>query len=170
MILIKEKNEKKYSILIIFLIILVFGFCKSEKLITAPDFTLKDIKGNNVSLSDFRGKIVILNFWATWCPPCRKEIPVFIKLYEKYKNEGLIIIGISLDKEGKKVIIPFVKKFGINYPILIGTKEVENAYGGIRGIPTTFIIDKEGKIRKKHIGLPLNPEEFFENEFLKIKN
>ncbi|MCP2519925.1 TlpA family protein disulfide reductase [Candidatus Aminicenantes bacterium AC-335-A11] len=161
---------KRYlQLLIIFLLLLSFIFCKSEELTIAPDFTLQDINGNLVRLSDFRGKIIILNFWATWCPPCRKEIPIFIKLYKKYKDEGLVIIGISLDRGGKEVVIPFVKKYGINYPVLIGTSEVEEAYGGIRGIPTTFIIDKEGKIRKKHIGLPMNPEEFFENEFLTIK-
>jgi len=162
---------KKY---VVFLVSSLVAFllisCKSKELTIAPDFTLQDINGNEVTLSDFKGKVVVLNFWATWCPPCRKEIPVFIELYKKYKDEGLVIIGISLDREGKRVLIPFVKKFGINYPVLIGTKKVVDAYGGIRGIPTTFIIDKKGKIRKKHIGLPLNPREFFENEFLRIKD
>jgi len=162
---------KKYlSFSFLFLVVFLLILCKSEELTIAPDFTLQDISGKEVSLSDFKGKVIILNFWATWCPPCRKEIPVFIELYKKYKDEGLVIIGISLDREGEKVLIPFVKKFGINYPVLIGTKKVVDAYGGIRGIPTTFIIDKKGKIRKKHIGLPLNPKEFFENEFLRIKD
>jgi len=162
---------KKYVVFLVSsLVVFLLISCKSKELTIAPDFTLQDINGNEVTLSDFKGKVVILNFWATWCPPCRKEIPVFIELYKKYKDEGLVIIGISLDREGKKVLIPFVKKFGINYPVLIGTQKVVDAYGGIRGIPTTFIIDKKGKIRKKHIGLPLNPREFFENEFLRIKD
>ena len=161
-----------WALLLIMVIVFTLNFCttSNEDSSLAPDFALEDVNGNKVSLSDFKGKVIILDFWATWCRPCRIEIPFFVKLYEKYKDEGLVIIGISLDKEGKDVLIPFIKKYGINYPIVLGNTKVERAYGGIRGIPTTFIIDKQGRIRNKHIGVPKNFEEVFENEFLTLKN
>ncbi|MFQ6083532.1 MAG: peroxiredoxin family protein [Candidatus Aminicenantia bacterium] len=162
---------KRNKLIIVNLFILAFVLCgQAEKTFApAPDFTLPDITGKKISLSDYQGKIIILDFWATWCPPCRIEIPAFIELYNKYKQQGLVIIGISLDREGTKVLIPFIKKYGINYPILLGNKEVVKAYGGIRGIPTTFIIDQRGKIRNKHIGVPPNFKEVFKNEFLSLK-
>lgn len=119
----------------------------------APDFTLKDLAGNDVSLSNFQGKAIILNFWATWCPPCRAEIPHFIKLYEEYKDKGLVIIGISLDQGVDTVIKDFVAKYNITYPILRGNKEVIASYGGMAGIPTTFFINREGKIVNKIMGI-----------------
>lgn len=119
---------------------------------SAPAFTLQNINGENVSLSDFSGKMVILDFWATWCPPCKEEIPHFIELYEQYKDKGLAVIGIALDQGGVGVVKPFVQKYGIQYPILISDGQAAKAYGGINSIPTTFIIDSDGNIRKKYIG------------------
>ena len=116
----------------------------------APDFTLPAQDGKKISLSDYKGKVIIINFWSTWCPPCRKEIPDFIKLYNKYKDKGFIILGIS--SEDKARLKDFVQSNGINYPILIGDNSVAEAYGGIQYIPTTFIIDRKGKISKKFIG------------------
>lgn len=113
----------------------------------APDFTLKSTDGKTVKLSDYRGKVVIVDFWATWCPPCKAEIPDFIKLYSRHKDGGFQMIGISLDEGGLKDVVPFMKEYGINYPIVLGTEEVVSAYGGIRGIPTTFVIDKKGYVR-----------------------
>jgi peroxiredoxin len=131
----------------------------------APDFTLKDLNGNDVKLSDYDGKLVFVNFWATWCPPCRAEIPGFIKMYDQYKDQGLVILGISTDREGKEVVQPFVDKNKVNYPILFFNMDVINAYGGITGIPTTFIVNQKGEIVNKFVGFP--GDEAFEKEIEK---
>ena len=119
---------------------------------SAPSFTLRDLNGNQVSLSDFKGKVVILDFWATWCPPCVQEIPHFIELYEKYKEQGFAMVGISLDHGGVSVVKSFVKKYQVNYPILMTDGQVDKAYGNITSIPTTFVIDRQGNIRRQYIG------------------
>ena len=119
---------------------------------SAPSFTLQDLNGKQVSLSDFKGKVVILDFWATWCPPCVKEIPHFIELYEQYKDQGFAIVGISLDRKGISVVKSFAQKYRVNYPILMADGQVDKAYGGIPGIPTTFVIDSAGNIRQKYVG------------------
>jgi thiol-disulfide isomerase/thioredoxin len=119
----------------------------------APDFTLVNIEGKNVSLSDYKGKVVIVDFWATWCAPCRKGIPDLIDLQKKYKDK-LAVIGISLDMGNNKARVPdFVNKMGINYPIVYFNNKVLSDYGGIIAIPTSFIIDKDGNIIKKIVGL-----------------
>ena len=112
----------------------------------AADFTLTNLDEKTVKLSDFKDKIIILDFWATHCPPCRQEIPDFVKLYNKYKNKGLVIIGVSLDRGGVKGVQKFCQSKGVNYPIVIGNYEVTKNYGGIRYIPTTFIINKDGNM------------------------
>jgi peroxiredoxin len=119
---------------------------------SAPSFTLQDLNGKQVSLSDFKGKVVILDFWATWCPPCVKEIPHFIALYEQYKDQGFAIVGISVDSEGISVVKSFARKYQVNYPILMTDGQVDKAYGGIPSIPTTFVIDSAGNIRQKYVG------------------
>lgn len=134
----------------------------------APNFELPDVNGKKVRLSDFKGKIIILDFWATWCPPCRAEIPGFIELYNKYKDKGVVVIGISLDEGGVRDVVPFMKEFGINYPILIGNFKVTQDYGGIRGIPTTFVIDRKGNIRAKYVGY--RPKEVFERDIIMLLN
>lgn len=118
----------------------------------ARDFTLTSIDGKIIKLSDYKGKVLILDFWATWCPPCRAEIPDFVALQDQYGKKGLQIVGISVDQGGAAVVKPFAKENNINYPILLTDGKVEAAYGGIRGIPTTFVIDREGNIRNKYVG------------------
>ncbi len=103
-------------------------------------------------LSDFKGKVVVLNFWATWCPPCRREIPDFVALQKQYADKGLVIIGVSLDEDGAAVVKPFASKMGINYPVVMGDQKTAAAYGGIQVVPTTFIFDKSGKIAAQHEG------------------
>ena len=132
----------------------------------APDFTLSDIYGAKKSLSDFKGKVIILDFWATWCPPCKAEIPHFIELYKEYRNQGLEIIGVALDWNAQRVVAPFVQERGINYTVLLGKKDVTDLYGGIMSIPTTFIIDRNGGIRKRYIGY--KDKEIFEKEIKKL--
>ena len=117
----------------------------------APDFTLTDLDGKPVQLSALKGKVVLLDFWATWCPPCRAEIPHFIELYNSYKSQGLEVVGLSV-REKPEVVRAFVKEKDIPYPVAITTGQQEKAYGGIQGIPTTFLIDKKGRIAGKYLG------------------
>ena len=119
----------------------------------APNFTLMDINGNEVTLSDYKGKVVILDFWATWCGPCRMSIPDLISIQSEYQDD-LVIIGISLD-DGRTLgdVKPYANSVGINYPVVFGTMDVVNDYGNIYAIPTSFIIDQSGKIVTSHIGL-----------------
>ena len=133
----------------------------SNQALIAPDFTLADLDGNWVSLSELKGKVVLLNFWGTWCGPCRREIPAFIKLTEKYKKDGLEIVGITLTSGPPENIQSFSDKWGINYTLLTDiegneTQVVTAKYGQvtgqrITGIPTTFIIDREGYIRQRYV-------------------
>jgi peroxiredoxin len=116
----------------------------------APAFTLTDLNGKNVSLADFKGKVVILDFWATWCPPCRKEIPDFVTMQKEYGARGVQVVGVALDELPK--VQAFVQENGMNYPVLMGTDAVVARYGGIEGIPTTFIIDRKGKIVERFEG------------------
>ncbi len=119
----------------------------------AADFTLKDIDGKTVKLSDYKGKVVLLNFWATWCGPCRIEIPWFIEFQKTYKDRGFTVIGVALDDEGWEVVKPYVQEKQINYPVLVGDAVTEQAFGPIESLPTTLIIDKEGRIANAHVGL-----------------
>ncbi len=118
----------------------------------APNFTLVDTKGKKISLSKYRGKVVILDFWATWCPPCRRGIPDLIDIQKQYKNK-VAVIGVSLDTDTKKNVVPFIKNIGINYPIVYANEKIVNDYGNIEAIPTTFIIDKKGNITQRYVGL-----------------
>lgn len=130
----------------------------------APGFTLPDLNGKPVSLADFKGKVVVLDFWATWCPPCRREIPDFIKLQTEYGSKSVQIVGIALDEPGK--VQEFARQNGMNYPVLLGTQEISVKYGGIEGIPTTFIIDKNGKIANRFEAF--RPRAVFEEEIKKL--
>lgn len=112
----------------------------------APDFELKDINGKMVKLSDFRGKAVVLNFWATWCPPCKTEIPWFEDLQNRYGGQGLAVVGVALDDSSEADIAEFAKEMKMNYPVLLGKEETSDLYGGVDALPTTFYIDRSGKI------------------------
>jgi cytochrome c biogenesis protein CcmG/thiol:disulfide interchange protein DsbE len=131
----------------------------------APEFTLVDTKGKKISLADYQGKIVIIDFWATWCPPCRRGIPDLIEIQKEYKNK-VAVIGISLDTDTKKDVVPFMKNMGINYPVVYANAQVVQDYGNIEAIPTSFVINKEGKIVNQHIGL--TPKETYINEINKL--
>ncbi|HET9951508.1 MAG TPA: TlpA disulfide reductase family protein [Candidatus Eisenbacteria bacterium] len=126
----------------------------------APGYELADLTGKMVSNQEFAGKVVILDFWATWCPPCREEIPHFVQLQSKYRDQGLVIVGLSLDAGGAKDVAPFAEEHNVNYPMLIGNDDVAKAYGGVNSIPTTFVIDRTGKIVKRFVGF--TPPEVFE--------
>ena len=119
----------------------------------APAWKLQDLDGKTVSSDDFKGKVVILDFWATWCPPCRAEIPGLIDLQKAYGKQGLMVVGVSVDQGGTDVIKPFVEKFGMNYPVLVADDKVQQAFGGFDAIPVTLVIDRQGRIVKRHLGL-----------------
>jgi len=133
---------------------------------TAPDFTLADLSGSQHSLSDFRGKVVLLDFWATWCGPCRKEIPHLVKFYDAYSSQGFVILGVGLDKEAN--LSRFASEAGIRYIVLVDEKGVAGKPYGIRSIPRTLIIDKKGRIAFDHTGFPPGMEVEMEAEILTL--
>ena len=140
------------------LTVFVLSACGRSVPATAADLNLRDLNGNMVNLSDFKGKAIILNFFATWCPPCKQEIPDFIELQKEYGYKGFTMIGISLSRMSD--MQSFARDFGINYPVLIDDGYAAAVYGPIRSIPTTFIIDQNFKVVKKYIGS--RPKEVFE--------
>ncbi len=128
----------------------------SAAALPAPDFTLKDVADNELRLSDYKGKVVILNFWATWCGPCRFETPWLVELREQYHKRGFEIIGVSvdsLDEYDPAEVAAFIKEHKVSYPIVMATKEMVSAFGPVTGLPTTLVIDRQGKIRYRHRGL-----------------
>lgn len=154
--------------LILVVTLLLLGACTKSGAIeigeNAPDFTLQGMDGKTVSLSDFKGKVVILDFFASWCPPCREEVPDFIALQKSYSSSGFSMIGVSLvNLQDSK---DFAAKVGINYPVAIDDGKVSNIYGPIRSIPTTFIIDKNSKIVKMYIGY--RSKDAFENDIKEL--
>jgi thiol-disulfide isomerase/thioredoxin len=133
----------------------------------APDVTLKDLDGKDLSLTQYRGKVVLVNFWATWCEPCQVEIPWLIEMQQKYSAKGFTVLGIAMDEEGAPVVIPWVQKerFDVNgsksqmnYPIVIGNDTVADKFGGLLGYPTSILVSRDGKILKRITGL-ISPDE-----------
>ncbi len=121
--------------------------------VPAPDFTLQTLDGKNISLSDFKGKAVLVNFWATWCGPCKIETPWLVELQNQYGAQGLQVVGVAMDDSGKDEIAQFAKEMGVNYPVLIGKEAVGDAYGGVPALPESFFVGRDGKIVDRIIGL-----------------
>jgi cytochrome c biogenesis protein CcmG/thiol:disulfide interchange protein DsbE len=128
----------------------------------APEVTFKDLDGKDAMLAQYKGKVVLVNFWATWCDPCFVEIPWLIEMQQKYEAKGFTVLGIAMDEEGKSAVVPFLakerfnvngQKLPMNYPIVIGSDEVADKFGGLLGYPTSFLISRDGKIVKKVQGL-----------------
>jgi thiol-disulfide isomerase/thioredoxin len=140
--------------------------CMADAKPANMDFKFKDLDGKEVALSSFKGKVVLLNFWATWCGPCKAEIPGFVELQAKYKDK-LTVVGLSVDDPADKARA-FATEYKINYPILLGegNEEVQDAYGPIWGIPASFIISKDGKLCRKHLGIA--PKAVFEKEVVAL--
>jgi thiol-disulfide isomerase/thioredoxin len=122
------------------------------------DFVLNDHNNAPVKMADFRGKVVILNFWATWCGPCKEEIPAFVELYDRYRDKGLVIVGVSID-DSVEQLRPFMKEWRMQYPVLQMNPDIETAYGPFYGVPMTFLIGRDGTICHKHMG-PATREQF----------
>jgi peroxiredoxin len=133
----------------------------------APDFTLTDANGQAVKLSEYRGKVVLLNFWATWCGPCQIEIPWFIEFEQQFKSKGFEVLGVSMDEDGWQAIKPYIASHKLNYRVLLGDETVSQLYGGLDALPTTFMLDREGKFAfSPHIGLAGKNEYLSEIESL----
>ena len=130
----------------------------------APNFTLKDADGRTVKLSDYKGKVVLLNFWATWCGPCKIEIPWFIDFEQKYKDRGFAVLGVSMDDDGWTAVKPYIAEKRLNYRVLLGNDTVGDQYGGVDSLPTTFLLDRNGKVAATHIGLVSKSD--YQNEIL----
>jgi peroxiredoxin len=132
----------------------------------APDFTLKNAQGESASLESYKGKVVLLNFWATWCGPCKTEIPWFIELESKYGDQGFTVLGVSMDEDGWKAVTPYVAEHKMNYPVLLADEHVNRLFGGIEALPTTMVIDREGRFASIHYGLISKAE--YENEIRRL--
>jgi cytochrome c biogenesis protein CcmG/thiol:disulfide interchange protein DsbE len=117
------------------------------------EFALLDADGRLVRLSEYRGKVVLLNFWATWCLPCKIEMPWFVEFQRQYQDRGFAAVAVSLDEEGWQAVRPFVADLKPNFPVLLGSDAIAEDFGGIVALPTTFLIDREGKIRRQYTGL-----------------
>jgi thiol-disulfide isomerase/thioredoxin len=151
------------SILLVLLLIVqpatAINQSPSNQAAPAPAFALKDLRGRTVRLSDYKGKVLLINFWATWCKPCLVEMPDLVKLQEEYASSGLQIVGITCPPMTQQNVEGVAQKLKINYPILFGTDEVSDAYYANAVLPTTIVVDREGKIRARILGI-LVPEEF----------
>ena len=147
--------SKKAIVVISIIALALFAGCTSKEkegaTTAAPDFTLQDLSGKKVRLFDFKGKVVLLEFWATWCPPCRAEIPTIERLHAQYGGKGLTILAISLDEGGWDGVQSFAKEHKISYTVLQGTEDVSGKYM-VRLIPSMFLIDKQGNIKKQYMG------------------
>ena len=125
-----------------------------------PGFSLKDANGQVVRPADYRGKVVLLDFWATWCGPCKIEIPWFMDFERQFKDQGFAVVGVSMDEDGWTAIKPYAQNMKMNYRILLGNDDVSTAYGGLDSLPTTLLIDRQGKIASVHVGVTMGKEEF----------
>lgn len=119
----------------------------------APGFTLTDASGKVVRLADFRGRFVLLNFWATWCPPCKMEIPWFVEFQRKYEEAGLVVLGVSMDEDGWAAVRPCLEKLPVNYRMMVGDAAIAGEFGGIETLPSTFLIDRTGRVAGSHAGI-----------------
>jgi peroxiredoxin len=145
---------KQVAIVLIIAVIAVAGAAAARNAVpqAAPDFTVKDIEGKTITLAGLKGKVVLVNFWATWCQPCRAEIPDFVAFYNENKDRGLEIVGLSVDEMTAAKLKPFVKQFKMTYPVALATSKIIRDFDPGDAIPTTIVIDRKGNIRDKQVG------------------
>ena len=183
------KRVSKFSILLALLVVLSAGISgcnlrgwfktsaqekesdtkgsSTANLPSEPDVTFKNLEGQDVALAGFKGKVVVVNFWATWCEPCQTEIPWMIGFQQKYADKGFTLLGVAMDDEGKSIVEPYVEKtqfdvdghsMAMNYPIVLGNDDLASKFGGLIGLPTTIVITRDGKIHKRFIGIVSHDE------------
>jgi cytochrome c biogenesis protein CcmG/thiol:disulfide interchange protein DsbE len=164
--------RKRWNLLLMLVVVTsfttAFSGCKSDgastpkTLANEPEVTFKDLQGKDVPLASLKGKVVVVNFWATWCEPCQVEIPWMIGFQQKYADKGFTLLGVAMDEEGKSAVEPFVqksqfdvdgKKMTMNYPIVLGNDDLAAKFGGLLGLPTSIVISRDGKVVKRYIGL-----------------
>lgn len=142
-------------------------FVKAEKdRQAAPGFSLKDATGEPFKLADYRGKVVLLNFWATWCPPCQEEIPWFNQFEREFKSRDFAVVGVSLDERGWDAVKPYIARLKVNYRVAVGDAMLAQLYGNVEGLPTSFLIDRQGRIARIHVGQA--PRETYRQEILQL--
>jgi peroxiredoxin len=132
----------------------------------APEFALKDADGKTVKLSDYKGKVVLLNFWATWCGPCKMEIPWFIDFEKEYKDKGFAVLGVAMDDDGWDAVKPYLEEKKVNYRVVLGNDQVAEQYGGVGSLPTSILIDRDGRIATVHVGLVSKSE--YRNDIIQL--
>jgi cytochrome c biogenesis protein CcmG/thiol:disulfide interchange protein DsbE len=164
--------RKRWNLLLMLVVVTsfttAFSGCKSDgastpkTLANEPEVTFKDLQGKEVPLASLKGKVVVVNFWATWCEPCQVEIPWMIGFQQKYADKGFTLLGVAMDEDGKSAVEPFVqksqfdvdgKKMTMNYPIVLGNDDLAAKFGGLLGLPTSIVISRDGKVVKRYIGL-----------------
>jgi thiol-disulfide isomerase/thioredoxin len=147
---------------------MAFSGCKTSSSLAGaalgdePNVTFKDLQANNVPMASLKGKVVLVNFWATWCDPCREETPMLIQMQQEYASKGFTVLGIAMDEEGTRIVDPFVRttqfdlggghSMTMNYPIVLGSDDIADKFGGLLGMPTSYLVSRDGKIVKKYIG------------------
>ena len=135
---------------------------------SAPEFELERVDGGTLKSSDLLGKVVIVDFWATWCEPCIEEIPNYNRIHEAYAGKGAEVLGITVESGSLEDIKPKVENFQMKYPVVVGNDDVVAGFGGLIGFPTTFIVDKEGRVYKKYLGMTRNKKEMIEKDIQKL--
>lgn len=146
-------NVKKSTVMLLACFIVLVSGMWAQAATKVPDFILRSVpEQKEINIKDYRGKVVLVTFWATWCGPCVQEIPSLISLQEAYGKQGFSVLGISMDQGGARIVEKMMKKTSINYPVVMGTSKVSRAFGGIYGIPASFLIDQSGDVVKRYTG------------------
>ncbi len=156
-----KRNLFLAALMLFALPVLAFAQAAQQRQVPTPFPVMKDLGGRVIRLSDYKGKVLLVNFWATWCPPCRAEMPDLIKLQREYGKRGLQIVGITYPPEKRALVLEFTRSIKVNYPIALGTREMKMLFDASEILPLTIVIDREGLVRERIEGLLL-PEEFEE--------